>query len=275
MKPAPFDYARPDTLNEALELLREHGDDARVLAGGQSLLPMLNMRLSRPKILIDVMHVPELATVREEKGVLVVPAGVRQAKLLAQVTADDRFPLLAKAMPWIGHAQTRARGTVCGSIAHADPSAELPLCLMALGGKVRLRAARKKREVAAAEFFSGMMSTAKLENEMIEAVVFPVAQPGEGFAFTEFGRRHGDFAIVSCAAKVTKETIELTIGGVADVPTQRRWGRLAPDALSDALNELAWSLEARDDLHADARLRRDLVRALGLRTIDEAAACCR
>src|SRR5690606_4350658 len=109
----------------------------------------------------------------------------------------------------------------------------------------------------------------------IEAVVFPVAQPGEGFAFTEFGRRHGDFAIVSCAAKVTKDAIELTVGGVADVPAHRRWGRLAPDALSDAINELAWSLEARDDLHADARLRRDLVRSLGQQTINEAAACCR
>ncbi|MFC6487493.1 FAD binding domain-containing protein, partial [Nitratireductor sp. GCM10026969] len=171
------------------------------------------------------------------------------------------------------HVQTRARGTVCGSIAHADPSAELPLSLVALGGSVRLRGKRKARSVPASDFFVGMMSTAIEEGEMIEAVSFPVANPGTGFAFREVGRRHGDFAIVACATIADAKGTRLAIAGVDDHPRRFAVPAEGGDALDDALNDIAWSLNARDDLHASARYRRELVRRLGRETITEARAC--
>jgi len=273
MKPAPFDHVCAESLDEALDVLAAEGEAARILAGGQSLIAMLSMRLARPAVLVDIMRLPELAAIGQEGDGLAVPAAARQADLLAHPGLARSHPLLAAALPWLGHPQTRARGTVCGSIAHADPSAELPLCLVALGGSVQLRSRRGRRSLAAADFFLGMMTTGRREDELVEAVTFPAARPGTGHAFNEFGRRQGDFAIVSVAAIVSAEAIEVTIGGVDDVPARRTWPRLAGAALEDALNTLAWELHARDDIHADARLRRDLVRAIGRRTIEEAAAC--
>lgn len=273
MKPARFDYVRAESLADALNVLAAGGDEARILAGGQSLLPMLSMRLARPSVVIDITHVRELAAIRKEKGTIVVPAAVRQAALLAMPGLASSHPLLAAAMPWIGHAQTRARGTVCGSIAHADPSAELPLCLLALGGTVRLASKRSRRSVAAADFFTGMMTTDRREDELVEAVSFPEAKAGAGYAFDEFGRRQGDFAIVSVAAVATASSIEITVGGVDDTPARRAWPRLTGAELDDALNALAWDINARDDIHADARLRRDLVRSMGRRVIQEAVEC--
>lgn len=273
MKPARFDYVRPASLAEALDVLASEGHHARILAGGQSLMPMLSMRLARPAVVIDIAHIPELASAHEKNGVLIVPAAVRQAALLARPGLARSHPLLMAAMPWIGHAQTRARGTVCGSIAHADPSAELPLCLMALGGEVQFAARKKRRRVAARDFFLGMMTTARRDDELIEAVSFPIAAPRSGYGFREFGRRHGDFAIVAVAATVDGDGIGLAVGGVNDVPAIARWPRLSATDLDEALDSLAWDLDARDDLHASARLRRDLVRSLGRSAIEEALHC--
>lgn len=273
MKPAPFDYVRPASLAEALEVLASEGDNARILAGGQSLLPMLSMRLARPAVVVDIAHIPELAGAQEKNGMLVVPAAMRQAALLVWPGLARSHPLLMAAMPWIGHAQTRARGTVCGSIAHADPSAELPLCLVALGGEVQLAARKKRRRMAARDFFLGMMTTARRDDELIEAVSFPIAAPHTGYGFREFGRRHGDFAIVAVAATADRGGIGLAVGGVNDVPATARWPRLSAADLDQALDSLAWSLDARDDLHASARLRRDLVRTLGRAAIEEALQC--
>ncbi|MFG1360677.1 FAD binding domain-containing protein [Xanthobacter pseudotagetidis] len=272
MKPAAFDFVRAESLEEALETLAAHGGDARVIAGGQSLLPMLNMRLAKPAVLVDIMGLPALRAIRREGDAIVVPAGVRQAELLASAELAAQ-PLLAAALPFLGHYQTRSRGTVCGSTAHADPSAEIPLCLVALGGEVRLRTRRKARRVKAADFFTGMMTTAKADDEMIEAVSFPVAPPGSAYAFREYSRRHGDFAIVGCAARVCADAIDLAVCGVADKPERRSYPRLSGAALDDALNAFAWELDARDDLHASARLRRDLVRAMGRAVIEEAERC--
>jgi 2-furoyl-CoA dehydrogenase FAD binding subunit len=193
--------------------------------------------------------------------------------LLAWPELEQRQPLLALVLPWVGHAQTRARGTVCGSIALADPSAELPLALVALGGEIVLSSREGARSLHADDFFTGLMSTVRSDEELIEAVRFPCRRPGEGCAFREFARRHGDFAIVACAAMADGEGARLTVGGVADRPTACELGSLEGDALDDALNDFAWSLEARDDLHATARYRRDLVRALGRETIEEARRC--
>lgn len=269
MKPAPFDYVRAESVAEAHEVLAAEGGDVLVLAGGQSLVPLLSMRMARPKVVLNIMQVAELGGIAVEGDAIRVGATVRQAELLAWPELAKHQPLLALALPWLGHAQTRARGTVCGSVALADPSAELPLCLIALGGKVTLSSKTGRREVKADAFFAGLMSTARRDDELIEAVSFPCRRSGEGFAFREFARRHGDFAIVACAAVATERTTRLVVGGVADRPVVREF-----DDVSDgALAEFAASLGARDDLHATAEYRRMLVRRLGRATIEEARAC--
>ncbi|ARQ02058.1 FAD binding domain-containing protein [Pseudorhodoplanes sinuspersici] len=273
MKPARFDYLRATTLAEAHAALVEDGNDARIVAGGQTLMPMLSMRLARPKVLVDIMHLPELRKITSSNNTIRVGAAVRQAELLSWPELAKEQPLLAAALPWVGHPQTRSRGTVCGSAAHADPSAEIPLSLIALGGTVELSSRRKRRSVAAEDFFTGMMSTARDHDEMIEAVTFPTAKRGYGYAFSEFGRRHGDFAIVACAAVASDKETRLAIGGVADRPSTREFGTLEGSALDDALNDFAFDLDARDDLHATARYRRELVRRMGRATIEGARQC--
>ena len=269
MKPAAFDYLRAGTVGEVLDALAQQGGDARVLAGGQSLMAMLNMRLAKPKLLIDIMRLKELDRIEEKAGRVTIGAGVRQAVLLEWPRLSEKLPLVAKALPWAGHVQTRSRGTVCGSLAHADPSAEIPLMLALLGGEVHLRRARRSRTLAAKDFFVGMMATARADDELIEAVSLPSEGVGR-CAFREVTRRHGDFAIVACAALATRDGVRLAVGGVADVPTVRQWPRLDRSELDDALNEFAWDLGARDDVHATARYRRDLVRAIGRDLVREA-----
>ena len=267
MKPAPFDYLRPDDEEEALEALADAGDDARLLAGGQTLMPMLNMRLVEPSVLIDVSRLAGRAEISDDGEVIEVGASVTQAGLEAWPALDRRAPLLAQALPLLGHVQTRSRGTVCGSIAFADPSAELPLCLAVLAGDVMLRSHAGTRTLPAAEFQTGMLSTACREDEMVTAARFPTAEPGAGHAFTEFARRHGDFAIVAIAAIARANGIRIGVGGVAEQPVIEEWPALAGSALDDALNALAWSLDAADDAHASARYRRELVRNLGKQAV--------
>ncbi len=275
MKPARFDYVRAEDLGEVHALLAEHGSDARVVAGGQTLLPMLSMRLVRPKVVIDIMHLPALRMIAASGNEIRIGAGVRQAELLGWPGLAEKSPLLAAALPWVGHAQTRSRGTVCGSVAHADPSAEIPLALLALDGAVELTSRRRRRRVAASAFFTGTMTTERGDQEMIEAVVVPTKQPDHGYAFAEFGRRHGDFAIVACAAVCGPDSTRFAVGGVADRPVARNFLARDGDALGDALDAFAWELDARDDMHATARYRRELVRRMGAATIEEARKKCR
>jgi 2-furoyl-CoA dehydrogenase FAD binding subunit len=262
VKPAPFDYVRAETLDEALTVLASEGSDAQIMAGGQSLMAMLNTRLAKPKVLVDIMRLKELDRIDATAAAVTVGAGVRQRSLLGWPPLAEKLKLVALALPWTGHAQTRSRGTICGSIAHADPSAEMPLALLALGGEVHLRTAGKRRRVAAEKFFTGMMSTARAADEMIEAVSFPAAGAAR-CAFREVARRHGDFAIVACAAVASMQGVRFAVGGVADMAAVRDWPRLDGTALDDALNAFAHELDARDDVHATARYRRDLVRLIG------------
>jgi 2-furoyl-CoA dehydrogenase FAD binding subunit len=273
MKPAPFDYLKPDTPEEALAALAAGGDDARLLAGGQSLMAMLNMRLAQPALLIDVGRLAALDFVRAEGDALVVGAAATQARLESHPSLSEDAPLLALALPWLGHYQTRNRGTVCGSIAHADPSAELPLCLVALGGEVMLRSSRHRRTLAADAFFTGMLSTARRSDEMIEAVRFPRRRPDAGYGFREVAMRHGDFAICAIAAIATENGLRVAAGGVGDRPAARDWPLLDGAALDDALNEFAWDLGAGDDAHATAQYRRSLVRKIGRQAVEEAKSC--
>jgi 2-furoyl-CoA dehydrogenase FAD binding subunit len=273
MKPARFDYIRAQTLDEVHALLAAEGSDASVLAGGQTLVPLLSMRMARPKTVIDIMHLPELGAITLTDQSIRVGATVRQAELLVWPELAQQQPLLALALPWVGHAQTRSRGTVVGSVALADPSAELPLALVALAGEIELSGRTGRRRVAADDFFDGLMSTARRDDELIEAVRFPCRRPGYGYAFAEFARRHGDFSIVACAAVAGGENVRLAVGGVADRPATRDFNALDGSALDDALTRFARDLDARSDLHATADYRRALVRRLGRATIDEARRC--
>lgn len=267
MKPPRFDLLVASSADEAVDALRARGDGAKILAGGQSLMTVLNMRLAQPAALIDITRCADLRGLRVEGGDLVVGAAVTQMAVERRADLAWEVPLLAQALPWISHQQIRSRGTVCGSIAHADPAAELPLVLATLGGSVTLRGPRGRRVVTAEQFFTGMLSTARADDEIVEDVRFPLAKAGERFAFAEFAIRHGDFALVAVAVRRDAQGLAIGIGGVADRPVVKRVPLLDGSALDEALNELAWSLGASDDPHMSAPGRRHLVRRLGRQTV--------
>lgn len=267
MKPQAVDYIRADTAKEAIDLLAKLGQDARILAGGQSLMAVLNMRLAQPTALIDISRCQELDYARIADGHLCVGAAATQASVEWRPELAREVPLLAQIFPHISHFQIRNRGTVCGSVAHADPSAELPLALVALGGQVVLRGPKKRRVLAADDFFQGMLMTARAPDELVEEVRFPLGKEGERVAFTEFATRHGDFAVASVAALRRGDTLRLAVGGVADRPRAATLPLQAGAEQDTALNDFAWSLGAQDDHHASARFRRHLVRRLGAQMI--------
>jgi 2-furoyl-CoA dehydrogenase FAD binding subunit len=269
MKPRPFDYVRPDTVDETVALLAEHGDEARILAGGQSLMAMMNLRLADPAMLIDIARMAELSHIRDLGDRIEVGAAVTQNKLLAWPDLKKKLPLLAVALPHVGHFQTRNKGTVCGSIAHADPSSEIPLSLATLDGEVVLRSKRGERVLKAKNFQLDMLTTARQGDEMIVAVRFPVH--GRGVAFREVARRHGDFAMVAVAVLIgDKGSIRLGVGGMAGAPVVRAF---ASGGDKDAVEMLATELEGYEDLHASAELRRDILRNLAPLVIAEAQRC--
>ena len=279
MKPRPFDYIRPNTIEEAVALLAEYGEGARVLAGGQSLVPMLNLRIVEAEALIDVSRIGALDVIREledkELGdTIEIGAAVTQNKLMAWPQLKQNLPLVAAALPHVGHFQTRNKGTVCGSIAHADPSSELPLTLALLGGEVVLKSQRGERVLAANEFQKDMLTTARAADELIAAVRFPVANGKwieRGVAFREVARRHGDFAIVAVAALAeNRNAVRLGVGGMAGKPAVRR---IAAKESTAAIAAWADELEGYEDLHASAAMRRDLLRNLAPLAIEEAIRC--
>ena len=270
MKPRPFDYARPETIDEALALLAEYGDDARVLAGGQSLIPMLNLRLIEASVLIDISRIAALDGIRDLGNTIEIGAAVTQNALMAWPQLAQKLPLLAAALPLVGHFQTRNKGTVCGSIAHADPSSELPLALAVLEGQVVLRSQKRgEHVVAAAAFQRDMLTTARASDELIVAVRFPVIE-GKGTAFNEVARRHGDFAIIAVAAVADwRGATQVGVGGIAGRPLVRRIFNDSAGAVA------AWAdeLEGYEDLHATAAMRRDLFKNLAPDVIAEAVRC--
>jgi 2-furoyl-CoA dehydrogenase FAD binding subunit len=273
MKPRRFDYVRPDSADEAVAVLAEYGDAASVLAGGQSLMAMLNLRVAEPAVLIDIARLKELDYIRVTDGKVEVGAAVTQNQLKDWPELAGKLPLLAAALPFVGHFQTRNKGTVCGSIAHADPSSEIPLVLATLGGEVVLRSQRGTRVLAAADFQRGIMTTARAPDELIMAARFPT-QSTRRVAFREVARRHGDFAIIAVAALVEdRSTLRIGIGGVADRPAARSATINGRADSRDMFESLALELEGYDDLHASARLRRDLLRRVGPVVVEEALRC--
>jgi CO/xanthine dehydrogenase FAD-binding subunit len=287
MKAASFEYARPATLAEACNLLAAHGPDAKLIAGGQSLVPMMAMRLARPAWLIDIGRLAELQCIAApadasagKDGVLTVGAGVRQCVIERDPLALAAAPLLARALRWVGHAQTRNRGTIGGSIAHGDASAELPLVACVLDAVLELRETFAVTEVAAREFFLAPMITSIAPEQCLTEIRFPVwADAGggaaRGCAFEEVSVRHGDFALVSACAQLALDAdgrclrAALGIGGAAPVPlalpelgAQLVGTRLDERAIAAAADAAADMIDPEGDLHATAGYRRHLARVL-------------
>ena len=273
MKPPVFDYAFADHLDEVAEFLADEGGEARVLAGGQSLIAMLNMRLVQPTLVVDISRLPDHDFITLKEGVVEIGCTVTQSALQFWPGLAESLPLLKRALPWVGHRQTRNKGTVCGSIAHADPSAELPLCLAALNGKAVLYSSRGERVLAAHELQVGTLETACAPDEMIRALRFPAAETSSGYGFGEVAYRHGDFAIVAVAVVATSECLRIALGGVGEKPEVCEWPLLEDKFLDDALNDLAWKLGTNEDQHATAYYRRSLIRSLGRRVVGEALTC--
>ena len=238
-------------------------------------MAMLNLRLAAPEVLIDISQLPDLRNIKMDGSVIEVGAAVTQAEFEAWPHLQSAAPFIAKAIPWVGHFQTRNRGTVCGSIAHADPSSELPLSLAILEGEVVLRSAAGERRVAAKDFQIGLLQTDRRDDELITAVRFPTGVGSDGAAFTEVARRHGDFAIVSVGAvAIGGGQLRLGIGGVSDRPhVEEIEADISESDLADLVNDLAWRLGGYDDIHASARFRRDLLRRLAPGIISEVRAC--
>jgi CO/xanthine dehydrogenase FAD-binding subunit len=283
MKPAPFDYVRPDTLAEACALLADD-EDARLIAGGQTLVPMLAMRLARPARLIDILRLPELAGIRQETGAVVVGATTRQAHAERDPVIRASVPMLARVLPWVGHPPTRNRGTVGGSIANADPSAEIPLVAVTLRADIMLATPGGPTSMPADDFFIGPMLTTIGQGECVSAIRFPVwPQPRIGVGFFEISARRSDFAFVAAAAQVALGEAgrcldaALGVGGVGDRPLRLDVSSLVGtelDAVSiaAAVNAASDDLEAMSDLHASAAYRRRVARVLCIRALEQARA---
>jgi CO/xanthine dehydrogenase FAD-binding subunit len=264
VKPAPFEYRIPESVEEALALL---GPDATVLAGGQSLVPLLNLRLARPELVVDLGGIAELDYIRAEDGSLRIGAMTRQAALERSELVRRRWPLLRKAVRFVGHPQIRSRGTVGGSVAHADPAAELPVALTALGARFHLRSQGGARVVGASELFLGPLSTAREPDELLVEIEVPEQPDGGGSGFAEHARTHGDFATAGAAVVVAREHAGVALLGAGPVPARAEAAERALAAGAEPRE--AAGLVAQD---VDGEHRRALLAELGRRAIEEAAA---
>ncbi len=279
MYPSPFAYHAPRTVDEALTLLR-HLPDAKILAGGQSLVPLMNLGLARPQALVDVNGLPGLDTVTEDDGHLRLGALVRHHALQTSLVIRRRCPLLAEAAAQIGNVRVRHRGTLGGSLAHADPAAELPLVATALGATLEVRRAEGVREVAADTFFRGYLLTDLEPGELVTGVRIPAAARGTGYGLAELVRRTGDFAIVAACAVMDVDDagrcrrVSLTLGGVGPQPlrVRRAEARLVDEVLTDrriaqAADAVPDEVSPESDIHASAAYRRAMARVMASRAL--------
>jgi carbon-monoxide dehydrogenase medium subunit len=283
MKLPPFDYEAPETVAGAVGLLAEHLDDASVLAGGQSLMPLLAMRLARPAVLIDINHLTELSAVSVTDGWVSVGAMTREYAAEESDVISDAVPLLAAALPLIGHDAIRSRGTIGGSMAHADPAAELPAVAQALDAEFVVRSLSGERVIPAAEWFEAYLTTSRRPDELLMAVRFPAAPPGTGVSFLEVARRHGDFAIVGLAASLTLSdgvirAARLAFSGIADVPVRAAEAegllvgeRPSAGLFDEAARRATADIDPPADLHGSSEYRRKVAAALVRRGLQAAA----
>ena len=282
MKPVDFALHRPDTPAEAVALLTRYGEDAKALAGGQSLLPLLNFRLARPEHVVDLGRVAALAEIRRTPEALVIGAMVRQARAERSPAVAADAPLLAAALPNIAHPPIRNRGTIGGSLAHADPAAELPAVARALDAVFVAHGPNGRREIAAADFFADNLTTTLAAEDLLVEIRFPRAAPGTGAAFHEVGRRRGDFALVGVAAQVTLADgvaagVRICVSGVAPVPYRASGAEAVltghpPEArrLAEAAQAVRAGIDPTGDLHATAAYRTDVAGVLTERAVAEA-----
>jgi CO/xanthine dehydrogenase FAD-binding subunit len=286
MKPAPFDYVRPASLAEACEALAAD-EDARIVAGGQTLIPMLAMRLARPTKLVDILRLKELSGIRVEGDVLVIGAVTRQVEVERSEIAHRKLPLLMKALPWVGHPPTRNRGTVGGSIANADPSAEIPLIAVTLGAEIEIANSSDRTRMPADDFFIGPMLTSVMPGDCVCAVRFPLwPHRRVGTGFHEVSARQSDFAFVAAAAQVALDEdgrcvdVALGLGGVGDravrIDVSSLIGEIITSAsIADLVRSATADLETSSDLHASASYRRRVAVTLAIRAIEDAVADAR
>jgi carbon-monoxide dehydrogenase medium subunit len=286
MKPAPFDYVRPGSLAETCEILAAD-EDARVIAGGQTLVPMLAMRLARPARLVDILRLKELHGIRAEPGAIVIGAVTRQVEVERNDIIPQSLPLMTKALPWIGHPATRSRGTVGGSIAHADPSAEIPLVAVTLGAEIEIANPSGRAWMPADEFFIGPMLTAVMPGDCVCAVRFPVwTHRRIGTGFHEVSARQSDFAFAAAAAQVAVDEAgrcidaTLGLGGIGDrairIDVTPLIGEIpARGAIVQLVRDATRDLETSSDLHATAGYRRRVAATLGTRALEDAFADAR
>ncbi|WP_300613189.1 xanthine dehydrogenase family protein subunit M [Trebonia sp.] len=283
MKLPPVDYEAPETVNEAVELLAEHLDEASVLAGGQSLIPLLALRLAHPAVLIDINGVAGLSGVSVTDGWVAVGAMTREYAAEESGIVADAVPLLAAALPLIGHEAIRSRGTIGGSLAHADPAAELPAVARALDVEFVVRSKSGERVIKAADWFEGYLTTSRRPDELLVEVRFPAARPGTGISFQEVARRHGDFAVVALAASLTLSDgaisdARLAFAGISDVPVRATGAEdlLVGERPSGELFDEAARLATEDidppaDLHGSSDYRKKVATALVRRGLRAAA----
>ncbi len=285
MKPAPFEYVAPDSLDDALAAMQQHGFDAKPLAGGQSLVPVMNFRLAQPGVLVDLNGVPGLDEIRHaDDGTLYFGSMVRQSRLEREPLVAQHQPLLAEALPHIAHPQIRNRGTFGGSLAHADPAAELPVIAVALNGRFKLQSAAGERWIAARDFFTSLFDTDLGDEELLVEITLPPLPARTGTAFTEMARRHGDYALAGVAAVVTVDgggvctaarLVYLNAGEVPMVaaeaaqilvgerPSEEVW---LETAVAASQNEI----DPRGDIHASADYKRHLAKVLTVRALKQA-----
>jgi carbon-monoxide dehydrogenase medium subunit len=284
VKPAPFEYYRPRTLDEALALLAEHGGDAKPLAGGQSLIPAMNFRLATPAVLVDLNAIDGLAGIAAVAGELHIGGMTRQRALERNELVAAHAPLVAAAMPFIAHPAIRTRGTIGGSLAHADPAAELPAVMLALDARIELRSREGTRSVPAAAFSTGLFSTAIGAGELITSVAIPARPPRSGFAFDEIARRHGDFALAGAAAAVTLDdrgrcasarVAMLSVGEGPVLASRAARILVGQKPASEVIRAAAEASASGDidppgDIHASSQYRRRLAAVLLRRVLERA-----
>jgi carbon-monoxide dehydrogenase medium subunit/6-hydroxypseudooxynicotine dehydrogenase subunit alpha len=282
VKPPIFDYHDPTAVEGVLDLLAQHGEDAKVLAGGQSLVPLLNFRLANPDHLIDLRRVPTLAYVRRRDGVLRIGAMTRQATLEASPLVADHWPLLTGALEFVAHAQIRNRGTVGGSVAHADPAAELPVAFTILDASFHLRSAEATRKVGWREFFVTHLTTALEPDELLVEIEVPPVPPGTGWAFTEYSRRHGDFALGGAAALLTFEDgvcgrARLGLLAAADAPLRPEAAErilegnpITSESTAEAARVAVADINPTGDIHGSSEYRKRLIEGMVRRAIEQA-----
>jgi carbon-monoxide dehydrogenase medium subunit len=271
LKPAPFQYIAAQDVGAAVGLLTEHGSEAKLLAGGQSLVPMMNFRLVRPGVLIDLNPITQLSGIAASDAELVIGSMTRHAEVEFSPLVRERAPLISEVMPLIGCPSIRNRGTIGGSVAHADPAADLPVALLALNATLRAQGPRGHRDLPIDDFFVSLFTTALATDEVLTEIRIPAAAPGSGSAFLEFARRYGDFALVAVAVTMRlvrgaiADTLRITLGGVADRPI-RAWRAEAllrgvaptPEAFEAAARAAAGEIDPPADIHGSSGYRRNL-----------------